>query len=152
MTQNTVQSSYSRYMTAGAAGAAASMHGWDADTKQAAGNIPFGYAVSKNATQDGVVAGGTLFTGVAIRDITLVHTTPDRYESGDNVGVLTQGDIWVLVEEAVVAQTQAKYDTSTGQLGKAAGTAISGAYWMTSADAGALAVLRLATGAVDVTT
>ena len=146
-----VQSTYSRYMSAGAAGAPATMHGWDADTKQAEGNIPFGYAVSKGDADDGVVAGGTLFVGVSVRDITLVHDTADRYEEGDNVGVLTRGDIWVLVEEAVDTQTAAKYDTSTGQLGKAAGTAITGAYWVKGAGAGELAILRLSDGA-DVTT
>jgi hypothetical protein len=152
MTQNTVQSTYSRYMSDGTPGAWASISpGNMADTKIAEGNIGFGLAVSKGSAQHGVLVGGTLFVGVSVRDITLVHTTADRYEAGDNAAIATEGDIWVRVEEAVVAQTAAKYDTSTGQLGKAAGTAITGAYWLTSADAAGMAKLRL-TGGADVTT
>jgi hypothetical protein len=148
-----VQSTYGRTMTAGAAGAAASTHDWSADSRICeSASIPFGYAVSKGSAANGVIKAGTLFTGIAVRDVTLVHTTADRYELYDNVAVATKGDFWVAVEDAVVAQTQAKYNVTTGQLGDSAGTAIVGAYWLTSADAGGLAILRLATGAVDVTT
>lgn len=151
MTGNIVQSSYNRYMTAGAPGAAATTHGWDADTKQAEGTIPFGLAVSKGVADDGAVKASTLFIGVSMRDVTIVHDTPDQYEEGDNMAVMTRGDIWVRAKEAVVAQTAVKYDTSTGELGKAAGTAITGAVWKTSADAGAMAICRL-NGGEDVTT
>jgi hypothetical protein len=140
-------------MTAGAVGAPASTHDWSADSKICeSASIPFGYAVSKGSADNGVTKGGTLFTGIAVRDITLVHTTADRYEQYDNMAVATKGDFWVTVADAVTAQTQAKYDTTSGQLGENTGTAIVGAYWLTSAAAGALAILRLATGAVDVTT
>lgn len=148
---NVVQSTYNRYAPDGANGAAASMHGWDADSKQAEATIGFGLAVSKGEADDGVVKGGALFVGVAMRDITLVHTTPDQYEDGDNMAVMTRGDIWITVEDAVVAQTAVTYNASTGQLGSSGGTAISGALWKTSADAGGLAICRLG-GAEDLTT
>lgn len=151
MTQNTVQSSYDRYAPKGANGAAASMRGWDADTKQAEETIGFGLAVSYGTEDNGVVKGGAAYCGVAMRDITLVHTTPDQYEEGDNMGVVTRGDIWITVEDAVVAHTAVKYNASTGQLGSSGGTTISGASWETSADAGELAVCRLG-GDVDLTT
>jgi hypothetical protein len=138
-------------MSAGAPGAAATMHGWDADTKQAEGTIVFGRAVSKAVADDGVVQAGTLFVGISMRDITLIHDTADQYESGDNVAVMTRGDIWVRAKEAVHAQTAVKYDTSTGELGKAAGTAITGAVWVTSAGVGEMAICRLSDGQ-DVTT
>lgn len=148
---NVVQSSYSRYMSAGSPGVAATMHGWDVDTKQAEGNIAFGLAVSKGDADDGVVQGGALYVGLSVRDITVVHTTPDRYEEGDNVGVATRGDWWVRVEDDVDAQTAVKYNTSTGQLGSSGGTTISGAVWKTSAAAGEMAVVRLNEGQ-DLTT
>jgi hypothetical protein len=132
-----LQTTYNRYMSA--------------DTKQAEGNIGFGVVVSKGSADDGVLAAGTLFVGVSIRDVTLDHATADRYEDGDNVAVMTRGDIWVAVEDAVVAQTAVKYNTSTGALGSDGGTTISGAVWKTSADAGGFAICRLG-GAEDVTT
>lgn len=151
---NVVQSDYNRYAPDGAAGMAATMHGWDADTKQATETIGFGLAVSKGTGDTDIVKGGSLYVGVSMRNVTLdpaTHTNPDQYVSGDNVPVMTRGDIWVEVEDAVVAQTAVTYNTTTGQLGSSGGTAISGAVWKTSADAGGLAIARL-NGAEDVTT
>ena len=148
----TVQSSYSRYMPFGVAGAFAEMSANNnVDTKQAEGTIGFGIAVSKGEADDGVVAAGTLDVGVSVRDITIVHDTADQYEEGDNVAVATRGDLWVVAEDAVVAQTAVLYNTSTGALGSGGGTAIGGAYWLTSADAGGMAKVRLQ-DTVDVTT
>ncbi len=147
-----VQTTYSRRQPIGSNGAPATMYGWDADTRIAEAAIGFGLAVSKGVADDGVVKGGALYVGIAVRDITLTHDTADRYETGDNVAVAQRGDFWITVEDAVVAQTQATFNASTGQLGSSGGTAIAGSYWVTSADAGGLAIVRLATGAVDVTT
>lgn len=147
-----VQTEYNRYQPAAQAGTPATMTGWDADTLIAEGNIGFGVVVSKGDADDGCVVGGTLYSGVSIRDITLVHSTVDRYEEGDNVGVLVRGDIWVVAEDAVVAKTAITYNTSTGALGSGGGTAIPGSVWMTSADAGGLAIARLTAAMGDVTT
>lgn len=153
MTQNTVQSSYTRYNTQlGAPGSFADMSGWDVDSYMAEGTIPFGLAVSKGAADDGVLKAGTLFIGISVRDITIVHTTADEYETGDVVAVASKGDIWVRAKENVVARTAVKYDTSTGELGKAAGTAIAGAVWLTTTLAGAMGIVRLAQSQGDLTT
>jgi hypothetical protein len=152
MVQNTLQSTYGRRMPIGVNGAAATTHGWDADTRIAEGNITFGRAVSKGALDNSVVIAGNGYCGIAIRDISLVHDTADRYEDGDNVAVATRGDFWITVEDAVVAQTAIKYNATTGQLGSDGGVTIDGAYWVTSASAGGLAIARLATGAIDLTT
>lgn len=151
MTGNIVQSTYGRYMSAGANGAAATMHGWDADTKQAEATITFGKACSKGSADDGAVLGGSNFIGVSMRDITLVHTTADRYESGDNMAVMNRGDIWVTVGGNVTPGQQAHYNTSTGVISAAGGTAIAGAKFMTTALSGALAILRLGTASEDLT-
>jgi hypothetical protein len=137
-------------MSAGAAGAAATMHGWDADTREAEETIGFGLVVS-NGVDDGVILGGSNFAGVSMRDITISHDTADQYEDGDNMAVMTRGDIWVLVEDAVTAHTLVAYNTTTGALGSSGGTTIVDAIWMTSAGAGELAVCRL-NGTLDVTT
>ncbi len=152
MTQNTVQSAYNRYMSVGAAGAFADMSDWDADTYQAEGTIPFGYAVSKGAAVRGAVVGGTLFVGIAVRDVTLLHSTPDQYQIYDSVAVATKGDIYVLALENVVARTAVKYKTSDGRIGYASGTAIDGAVWMTTTSAGSIGVVRLSHNQGDLTT
>ena len=150
-----LQTTYTRYMTEGAAGAPATSHTWDGDTwvAKASAEIPFGYAVSKDSSGDNIcVKGGNGFVGVAVRDLTLVHDTPDQYEEYDNVVAMVRGDIWVVVEDAVTAYAVVKYNATTGQLGSDGGVTIAGAYWRTSASAGGLAIVRLATGEIDTTT
>lgn len=148
-----VQSTYNRYHPQAQAGMPATMTGWDADTRNVeTGPIPFGVAVSKGTEDNDIVKGGSLFAGVSIRDITLVHDTADQYEDGDDAGILVRGDIWVAVEDDVAAKTQILYNTTTGALGSSGGTAIAGSVWMTSASAGGLAVARLGNTAGDVTT
>lgn len=148
---NVVQSTYSRYMSAGSPGVFATTSGWDVDTKQAEGNIAFGLACSKGSADDGAVLGGNLFIGISVRDITLVHTTADRYEAGDNMGVAIEGDIWVRVGGNVTAGQQAHYDATTGVLSASGGVAIAAAKFETSALSGALAVVRLGTASQDLT-
>ena len=147
-----LQPTYSRRQPIGQNGAPAQMTGWAADTRIAEETIPFGLAVSKGVADDGVTKGGALYVGIAVRDVTIDHDTADQYEEGDNVPVAQKGDFWITVEDAVVAQTAVLFNASTGQLGSGGGTTIAGAYWVTSADAGGLAIVRLATGAVDLTT
>lgn len=147
----TVQSTYSRYMPAGVAGTLDMSANNNVDTKQAEGNIAFGIAVSKGDADDGVVAAGSIYVGVSVRDITIVHDTADRYEAGDNCAVATRGDMWVTVEDAVQAQTAVKYNTTTGALGSSGGTTIVDAFWLTSAGAGELAKVRLL-DTLDITT
>lgn len=147
-----LQSTYTRYAPIAQAGMPATQTGWDADTRNVVGNIGFGKAVSKSTRDDDVIIGGTLFAGISIRDVTLVHDTVDRYEANDDAGILVRGDIWVVVEDDVVAKTAIKYNTTNGNLGDSAGTAIPGSVWMTSASAGALAVARLSAAMGDVTT
>jgi len=147
-----LQSTYGRRMPIGANGTAATTHGWDADTKQCqSASIGFGLAVSRGTTDFGVTLGGANFQGISVRDITLVHTTADRYELKDNMAVATAGDWWITVSGAVVAGKGASYNTTTGAIGPTGGTAIAGAIWMTSASSGGLAILRL-NNTLDITT
>lgn len=150
---NIVQSAYNRYMSAGSPGVFATTSGWDADTRvcETSAGIGFGLACSKGAADIGAVLGGTNFVGISVRDITLVHTTPDKYAQYDNMAVAIRGDIWVRVSGAVTAGQQAHYNTSTGALASSGGTAITGAKFVTSAADGALAILRLGTASEDLT-
>ena len=77
--------------------------------------------------------------GVAIFENKVEETPlyPDKYA----VPVMTFGDVYVEVADAVTAGTAVKLSTA-GAIG-ATGTAIAGMTFMTSAEAGGLAVVRL---------
>lgn len=152
MVQNTVQSSYGRYMTAGAAGQPADMHNYDADTRICESTaIGFGLAVSKTGNDNGCILGGTVFAGIAVRDVTISHDTPDQYQEGDNVAVMVRGDIWVKVGAAVEAGRAVSYNTTTGVIGTS-GTAIAGAAFLDSAAENGFARVRLSNAIGDLTT
>lgn len=156
MTQNTVQSAYNRYGSAGVAGAFADMSGWDADSRiLESASAGFGLAVSQGEADAGAILGGATFVGITVRDITLVHATADRYEEGDTMAVAARGDIWVKVANAVTVGLQAYYNSSTGAIGKTGisnGVAIAGAKFLDSVDADGYARVRLASAIGDLTT
>jgi hypothetical protein len=156
MTQNTVQSSYSRYQSAGVAGAFADMSGWDADSLICeSASIGFGLAVSAGTADNGAVLGGATFRGISVRDITVVHSTADRYEQHDNMAAAVRGDIWVLTATAVVNRKQAYYNSSTGEIGGSGisnAVAIAGAVFLDTAGSGAMARVRLSNTVGDITT
>lgn len=157
MVQNTIQSAYNQYGgVIGAAGVPSDMHGWDADSRilesAAAG---FGLAVSQGEADDGAVLGGATFCGITVADKTLDHDTPDQYEEGDTMAVLNRGDIWVTAATAVVAGRQAYYNSVTGEIGASDvdnAVAIAGAKFLDTADADAVARVRLSNAVGDLTT
>lgn len=155
MVQNTVQSSYGTRPPVAFAGMPADMHGWDADTGIAEGNIGFGLAASRGSADNGLLVGGATFKGITYRDITLVHTTADRYETGDNVGLMNRGDIWVAVATDVVNDKQVFYNSSTGALGASTisnAVAIAGAIFLDTVASGGFSRVRLSNGIGDTTT
>lgn len=120
---------------------------------ETAAGIPFGRAVSEGANARGAVLGGaTKLIGLTVRSITEVPigaiTTADLYLDNSNMAVMLEGDMWVRVVAAVTHGSPATYSSSTGQLNPAsAGVAIAGSRYLTSAGAGALALLRLTAAA-----
>lgn len=147
-----LQTTYSTTMRPGLPGMVQNMIPYDADTRicETAAGIGFGLAVSQGAADDGAVLGGAsaaVFVGVSMRDITLEGAQGDSYALGQNMGVMTKGDIWVTVSGAVTAGGDVTFNGTTGALGSAAvgagQFAIAGARWMTGAADGGLAVLRL---------
>lgn len=156
MVQNTLQSSYGRYQSAAQAGMPADMHGWDADSGICeSASIGFGLAVSRGVADNGVILGGPTFKGIAVRDVTISHDTPDRYEEPDTVTVMNRGDIWVQVASAVVNDKQAYYNSSTGELGASGisnAVAIAGAIFLDTADEDGFSRVRLSNGIGDITT
>lgn len=148
-----VQTAYNARIPVGLEGDTASMYEADGvETRicETAAGIGFGRAVSEGANARGAVLGGaTKFIGISLRDITLIAQagqTVDVYQQRSNMGVRVAGDTWVRPIIAVTHGTPATYDATTGQLQPAAaGVAIPGSRWMTSALAGELAILRLTT-------
>lgn len=148
-----VQTTYSENIAPAVNGMVANMTNWDADTRivETATGIPFGVAVGQGAADKGAVLGasaGTGFVGISVRDVTLPpRSAIDKYADGENMAVLTEGDIWVTVGGDVTAGGDVTFAASTGVLSSAAtsGTqfAITGARWMTGATNGGLAILRL---------
>jgi hypothetical protein len=146
-----VQTTYASTMQPGLEGEIATMLDDDDVTTctcETVAGIPFGRAVSEGANARGCVLGGaTKFIGLSVRDITLIPATGqtvDLYQRYNNMGVMIEGDMWVRPVAAVTHGAPATYDSTTGQLNPAAaGVAIPGSRYITSAGAGALAVLRL---------
>jgi hypothetical protein len=149
LTPSPVQSTYIRYLTPAQNGMLASEVNWAADTRivETSAGIGFGLAVSQGTADNGCILGGTAFVGITRADPTLAQaaglTTVDKYARYDNAGILTMGDLWVVVEFNVSAGDAVYYNATTGQLGLSGGTIIEDARWMTTASAGSLAVVRL---------
>lgn len=156
LTSSPVQTAYSRYRPGSQNGMLASAKASDViDTgisdMPAGQGIGFGLAVSQGAMSDqgvvlGTLSGGT-FRGITIADPTLANrssTFTDKYEPGENVAVLVNGDIWVVTADAVVPGAVVKFSTTTGALSTGTGTTIANAEWRTTqATPGGLAVVRL---------
>lgn len=150
-----VQTTYATAMQPGAEGQIATQLNDDnSETRinETVAGIAFGRAVSEGVNARGCVLGGaTKFIGITVKsttEIPLTGQTVDMYQYRFNVGVMLAGDIWVrAVAEAVHGNT-AFYDETTGQIQPASGgTEILTSRWMTDADAGELALLRLTTAA-----
>jgi len=136
-------------------GMPATEHGWDADTyivdKNAVAKIGFGIAVQAltPATLANTVvigaASDAVFLGVTYRDITQPPRSPEGYAAGENIAVMTRGDIWVTVGGvgAINPGAAVKVIAATGVFDAAGTITITGAQWMRGAAAGGLALLRL---------
>ena len=146
-----VQTTYAATMQPGIEGQIATMlDDDDVETRivETAAGISFGRAVSEGANARGAILGGaTKFIGLSARSVTEVITamqTVDMYQRYANMSVMLEGDMWVRPVAAVTHGSPATYDSTTGQLNPAsAGVAIANSRYLTSACAGALALLRL---------
>ena len=151
----TVQSSYSENIAVAQNGMAANAD-FSADTRicETSAGIGFGKAVSQGSADKGAVLGGAsaaVFVGVTISDKCIDNTdntgAADGYRQYDNMAVMYRGTIWVTVGGNVAPGNDVTFNSTTGVLSSAAtsGTqfAIAGARWMSTANSGELARLRL---------
>ena len=126
--------------------------------------VHFGRAVKRHGTtadecEEGVDGDGstpfaaTNFLGIAVAEATRVGTSVDanvnRFETGANLSVLSQGDIWIQLPgtETVAVGDDVTVDPTTGALSSSTATATQHAIpgrWMTAqATGGGLAMVRL---------
>lgn len=147
-----VQSTYATREPAALPGMVANETEYNIDTCicETVAGIGFGLAVSQGTGDKGAILGGAsapVFRGIAVRDVTLDVSNLDKYPRYANMAVLTMGDIWVKVSGGVTPGANVTFLSTTGVLGTVAadGThfAIAGARWMTTANDGELAILRL---------
>lgn len=148
-----VQSTYTELQPVAQAGMLASSdNSVDSRICEAATGIPFGVAVSQGSASNGAVIGGAsaaVFVGVSVQDMSIENdpSNNDEYGQYDIMGVITRGDVWVIVGGDVTAGGDVTFAQTTGVLSSAAAGAsqfaIAGARWMTAATSGNLARLRL---------
>lgn len=143
------QSTYLATAPVGLEGAPANMTNYDVDTLnvETAAGIAFGKVVGQGTADKGGVLGGALalFRGISVRDPANVNTaSADKYPQYAEMGVANEGDWFVKPSVAVSPTDPVHYDVTTGIFQISGGEGpIVGARWMTSADADAIAVLRL---------
>lgn len=159
-----VQTSYVEQHGEAAAGLVANTRTADVDSGrvEGAGAIGFGRAVRAGTDPDQVQAGldatsaalaSASFAGISILDKTLRPEQNDTYVRGDIASILSRGDIWVEVEEAVSKGDDVTARADDGRLSSRAAAAAGGgrplqaairhAVFRTSAAAGGLALVRL---------
>lgn len=126
-----VQTGYVASMDPGLPGMIANMETWNAITGicETAGGIPFGVAVSQGAADDGCVLTSTTnnkVLGLSRRDTTQPYSLGvDKYAQKANVGIMTQGVMWVTAGETVAARDDVLFDTATNKFVKtASGTTV----------------------------
>jgi len=147
----TTQTTYAARLTAGTPGMIATERHRDVSSKvvENSNGIAFGLACGQGVADNGVVLGGALttFVGISVKDPTLVHSDAlylDKYEKGENTGVLSMGDVWVQTGGAVTIGNAVYYNATTGVLDDSGGSGpIPGARWETSTTGIGLAIVHL---------
>ena len=124
-----VQSTYNQTIAPAVAGMVANQRTWDAITRncETADGIGFGLAVGigDNDSEKNCKLGGALadFMGVSLRDVTNdTNVVPDEYAENDNVGILTEGEIWVQVSGAPGPDDPVHYNATTGVFAASGGS------------------------------
>jgi hypothetical protein len=137
----TTQTNYLERQAKAVAGMRGSMRAWDAITRscETAAGIGFGLAVGRGSDDHGCVLGGALglFRGASVKDVTLMGSQADKYAQYQNVGIQTEGEIWVQVTGTPGPGDPVHYNASTGVFASSGGSGpVVGARWMETSENG----------------
>jgi hypothetical protein len=137
----TTQTNYLERQAKAFAGQVASMRAYDSITRscETAAGIGFGLAVGRGAADHGAILGGALglFRGATIRDVTLMGSQSDKYVQYQNMGILTEGEIWVQVTGTPGPGDPVHYNAGTGVFAASGGSGpVLGARWMETSESG----------------
>lgn len=146
-----VQTDYGDSLRPGLNGQIANSELTNTITRIASGNIGFGVVAVRGVSGDQSArlpsGAGQKQLGLTVKDTTLSHDVPDRYELGDNMTIMTRGLMWVVTATDVTPGDIVTFNTTTGAVGDTAVGAgfelLTGAEWETTALAGGLALVRL---------
>lgn len=145
-----LQTVYNQYEFPGQVGQVATQAEWNIDNRIAddplAAGIGFGLAVCQGSLHGDKSASlgqasGADFVGITCADPTLPNLNDvsgqftDAFSDGDNMAVLTLGDIWVKPATHVNAGDPIYFNSVTGELGNSAisnAVQITGSKWQTS--------------------
>jgi hypothetical protein len=133
-------------MRAGVAGAIASMEGERliSRTLQDAAGLTFGLAVEAGTEENTCITGNAgPFLGVSVMDRGVTAEFPNGYAQYASVRIMTQGVVWVEVEEAVNQKDLVKYNPATKKWGKTTGTNFGVARFESKTSAAGIAKLSL---------
>ena len=141
----TVQSTYADTIDAGYKGALVNLEPrvLISRTVEAAAGLAFGLAVMQGTEdKECVVADGSAFLGVTVRDQSVNPDDPDLFAQYSEARIMTKGVIWV-VNSGGVSAGDPVTTLAAGALGTGSSPLVDGARWETTADTGELAQLRL---------
>jgi hypothetical protein len=168
LTPSPVQTTYTRYINVGQVGMPATTTGWDISTRICEDlsspkvGIGFGLIVTQGTLHGDRSAAVGQGSGSTVIGITAAdHTLPslvtgvaaDHYSDGDNMAVMTRGDIWVTAADTVLAGGPVYYNSSTGALGASGisnATLLAGAMWLTGAPTASTDIMKVEVGMLAV--
>lgn len=140
-----VQSTYTENIAAARAGLLSGSDN-DVQTGIAEEELDAGKAAAQGTADKGIIEGGTTatFRGVTIRDVTL-GAEQDAYAIGQNVGVVTRGQVWVVPSHDVAANDKVYFTAADGLFtNQASGNVlVAGARWVDTAVSGGFARIYL---------
>jgi hypothetical protein len=146
-----VQSTYSDTLRAGVAGQVVNTvpATFISRTVEGASGLAFGVAVAQGTADKGCDpfgSGDTAILGISVRERSIDANEPDKFDQYDDARIMTKGCIWVTASVAVNAGDPVYVIPATGAFAKTSASSavqIVGARWDTSADAAAIAQVRL---------
>jgi hypothetical protein len=150
ISDNHIQSSYAENISPPTAGTIAACDFKTRTGTVETASIAFGVAVSQGSADKSVVKGGAAadFLGISVRDVTC-GAEQDHYAVGQNMGYISEGQVWVVTGGAVSAGDAVHFDATSGAISGASGHTITNARFVTSGASGERVLVELGAAAAS---